>query len=131
MLHTISDKKAKRSEIDKEITSLVNTEVILKNRYNISTSIDIVDFLADHQLTFRGKIHAFESEVEGGNGLFSSLFNYVVEKDQCLPEIIKSIPRNATYTRSDLQNELIVAISSIVTEGIRQEIGKYLVYNQS
>ena len=49
----------------KEITSLVNTEVIEINRYYFSTLIDVVAFLATHKLTFREKIDAFESEDEG------------------------------------------------------------------
>ena len=48
----------------------------------------MVTLLATHQLAFRGKIDTFESEDEGGSGLFSGLFNYTVEKDQCLHEII-------------------------------------------
>ena len=83
----------------------------------------MVAFLATHQLAFRGKIDAFESEDEGGNGLFLSLFNHTLEKDQRLRAIIKTIPRNATYASPDTQNELIVAMCSIVTEGIKQEIG--------
>ena len=39
-------------------------------RYNFSTLIDIVVFLATHQLASRGKIDTFESEDEGGNGFF-------------------------------------------------------------
>ena len=81
--------------------------------------------MATRQLAFRGKIDAFESEHEGENGLFKSLFNYIVEKDQRLRAIIKAIPRNAKYTSLDTQNELITAINSIVTEGIKQEIGNF------
>ena len=48
-----------------------------------------------------------------------SLFNYTVEKDQRLRAIIKTIPRNATYTSPDVQNELIAAMSSVVIEDIK------------
>ena len=70
--------KIKRSEMGEEITSLINTEPIEKNRYYFPTLIDIA---AAHELVFRKKIDAFESEDEGGNGLFLNLFNYSVEKD--------------------------------------------------
>ena len=73
----------------------------------------MIDFLAPHHFTFRGIIDVFESEDEGGNGLFLSLFNYTVEKDESFRAIIKTISRNATYTRPDMQNELIAAISSL------------------
>ena len=79
--------------------------------------------MATHQLAFRGKIDAFESKDERGNGLFLSLFNYTVEKDQRLRAIIKTIPRNATYTNPDMQNELIDAMSSVLTKDIKQKIG--------
>ena len=62
--------KIKRYEMGEEITLLVNTEVTERNRYYFSILIDIVAVLATHQLAFRGKIDAFESE--GRNGLFLS-----------------------------------------------------------
>ena len=75
----------------KEATSLVNTVAIERNPYYFPTLIDmVVAFLATHQLAFRGKTDAFESEDEGRNGLFLSLFNYTVEKDQRLQKIIKT-----------------------------------------
>ena len=46
-----------------------------------------------------------------------------MEKDQRLREIMKTIPRNATYTSPDMQNELIAATSAVATSGIMQEIG--------
>ena len=79
--------------------------------------------MATHQLRLRGKIDAFESEHKGENGLYLSLFYYTVEKDQHLRAIIKTISRNATYISLDTQNKLISAMSSVVTEGIKHEIG--------
>ena len=78
----------------------------------------MVAFLATHQLAFIEKIDAFESENEGGHRLLLSLFNYTIEKDHHLRAIIKTIPRNATYTNPYIQNELIAGTSSVVTEGI-------------
>ena len=46
-----------------------------------------------------------------------------MEKDQRLGGTIRTTPRNATYTSPDMQNELIAAMSAVVTEGIKQEIG--------
>ena len=65
----------------KEITSSVNTKAIERNRYHFSTLIDIVAFLAIHQLAFRAEIDAFKSEYEGK---WTLLFNYTVEKNQRL-----------------------------------------------
>ena len=56
----------------KEITSLINTVAIERNRYHYySTLIDILAFLATHQSAFRRKIDAFESEDEGEMDSFS------------------------------------------------------------
>ena len=121
--YNICKEKIKRSEMCKEIALVVNTEAIERNRYYFATLIDVVVFLATHQLAFRGKIDTWESEDEGGKGLFSSLFSCNVRKDLRLLTIIKTIPRNAIYASPDMQNELIAAMSSVVTEGIKQEIG--------
>ena len=47
--------------MDKEITLLVNTEAIERNRHYFSALIDRVAFSATHQLALRGKIDAFET----------------------------------------------------------------------
>ena len=46
----------------------------------------------------------------------------MLKKKQCLRAIIKTILQNTTYINPDMQNELIAAMSSVVTEGIKQEI---------
>ena len=91
----------------KKITSLVNTEAIKRNRYYFSILVDIVVFLATHLLTFKRKIDPLESEDKEESGLLLNVFNYPIEKDQRLRAIIKTIPRNATYTTPHMQNELI------------------------
>ncbi|CAM4599721.1 unnamed protein product [Leuciscus chuanchicus] len=48
---------------------------------------------------------------------------YTLRKDHHLAEITKSIPRNATYTSHDVQNEVIEMMSAILTEEIVREIG--------
>ena len=77
---------------------MVNTQAIERSRYNFSTSIDIIAFLSIHQLVFKGKIDAFESEDEGENGLFLNMFIYTVKNDQCLCAIIKlSLEMQCTF----------------------------------
>ena len=75
--------------MDEEIPSLVNIEAVERNCHHISTLIGKVAFLAIHQLSFRGKIDAFESKDEERNGLLFSLFNYTLEKDQRLCANVK------------------------------------------
>ena len=71
---------------------MINTQAIERNRYYFSMSIDIAAFLSTHQLVFKGKIDAFESEDEGENGLFLNMFIYTVENDQCLCAKLKLSP---------------------------------------
>ena len=66
-------------------------------------------------MAFKGKTDAFESKDEAGNGLFLSLFNYTLEKDQRLRAIIKTISGNARAISPDMQNELTAAMNSVVT----------------
>ena len=58
--YSIWKEKIKRSEMVKEITLLVNTEAIERNRYYFST----LALLVTHQLAFREKIDAFESKTK-------------------------------------------------------------------
>jgi len=93
------------------------------NKYCISPRIDVIEFLATHQLAFRGTVEAFSSMKDGGSGLFLSLLNFFIKKDPQLTEIVKTVPRNATYASHEIQNELVDVMSSIVKEAIVQEVG--------
>ena len=53
---------------------------------------------------------------DGGSELFLSLLNFSIKKDRRLTEIVKMVPRNATYTSHEIQNELIDVLGSIVKE---------------
>jgi len=53
---------------------------------------------------------------DGGSELFLSLLNFSIKKDRRLIEIVKTVPRNATYTSHEIQNELIDVLGSIVKE---------------
>ncbi|CAM4655053.1 unnamed protein product [Leuciscus chuanchicus] len=117
--------KEKVSRIDKgkEISTLLYAEQIQRNRYYMSSLIDVVEFLVSNQLPLRGKIEAFDHMDEGGSGLFMSLLEFSIRKDPQLAEIVKTIPKNATYTSHEIQNELVAVMSSIVTDAIVKEIG--------
>ncbi|XP_049323536.1 zinc finger protein 862-like [Astyanax mexicanus] len=61
---------------------------------------------------------------EDGCGLFLSLFEFSLRKDAELARISKTIPRNATYTSHDIQNNLIDVMSALVKEHIVKEVGE-------
>ena len=85
----------------------------------------MVEFLASNQLPLRGTLDAFSDMSEGGSGLFLSLFSYTLKTDPKLAEICKHIPRNATYTSPEMQNQMIEAMSNVVTEAIVKDIGTH------
>ncbi len=51
-------------------------------------------------------------------GYFLSLFEFALRKDAELAKIAKTIPRNATYTSHDIQNDLRDVMSALVREHI-------------
>ncbi|KAL0968294.1 hypothetical protein UPYG_G00264930 [Umbra pygmaea] len=112
-----------RRNTGNEVSTLVNADQLRKNRYYVSSLIDVVGFLVENQLPLRGKIDAFDDMSEGGSGLFLSMLYYTIQKDPELANVVKTIPRNATYTCHDMQNELIRTLSNVVTEAIVEEVG--------
>uniref|UniRef100_A0A8C1RPS8 DUF4371 domain-containing protein n=1 Tax=Cyprinus carpio TaxID=7962 RepID=A0A8C1RPS8_CYPCA len=113
-----------RRNMGNEVSTLVNADQLRKNRYYVSSLIDVVGFLVENQLPLRGKIDAFDDMSEGGSGLFLSMLYYTIQKDPELANVVKTIPRNATYTCHDMQNELIRTLSNVVTEAIVEEVGE-------
>lgn len=113
----------RRIDCGKEISTLLNADQLNRNRYYVSALIDVVGFLAENQIPFRGSLDNFEDMSDGHSGLFLSLLNYTLKKDTELAEIIKHIPRNASYTSPEMQNELICTLSNVVTDAIVEEVG--------
>ncbi|KAL7395107.1 hypothetical protein ABVT39_010232 [Epinephelus coioides] len=116
--------KERRIHTSKEISTLINTDQLQRNRYYLSAIIDVVEFLAVNQLPFRGNHDAYSDMNEDGCGLFLSLFEFALRKDAELAKIAKTIPRNATYTSHDIQNNLIDVMSALVREHIVKEVGE-------
>ncbi|KAL7407295.1 hypothetical protein ABVT39_006367 [Epinephelus coioides] len=116
--------KERRIHTSKEISTLINTDQLQRNRYYLSAIIDVVEFLAVNQLPFRGNHDAYSDINEDGCGLFLSLFEFALRKDAELAKIAKTIPRNATYTSHDIQNNLIDVMIALVREHIVKEVGE-------
>lgn len=115
--------KEHRSQKGLEISTLVNTDQLKRNRYYLSSIIDMIEFLCANQLPLRGDQDAFSSLLDGGSGLFLSLFQYTLRKDTELRNVVKTIPRNATYTSHKIQNQVIEVMSTLVTEETIREVG--------
>ncbi|KAL7404136.1 hypothetical protein ABVT39_010269 [Epinephelus coioides] len=112
-----------RSATCTEVATLVNEGQLPRNRSYLSAIVDIIEFLVTHQQPLRGSLDALESREEGGSGLFLSMMEYTLRKDTALAQIFSTIPKNATYTSHEIQNEMIVLMSEIVTNEIVTEIG--------
>ncbi|XP_063039724.1 uncharacterized protein LOC134434959 [Engraulis encrasicolus] len=116
--------KEKRRETGQEISTLLNDDQLERNRYYLSSVIDVIEFLSVNQLPFRGDHDSFDSRDESGCGLFLSLFEYTLRKDPKLAKIALTMPRNARYTSHEIQNEIVDIMSTMVTEHIVREVGE-------
>lgn len=101
--------KVLRDEQNKEISQLLSDNVLATRRYYVSSIVDVVIFLASNELAFRGN---WDIAMKSEDGLFQSLFEYTLEKDEKLRQAVKIIPKNATYTSPNIQNDLITSAVS-------------------
>ena len=116
----------KRKSVNKQQGNFHNAQFKCNRKEQVvlySSLIGVIEFLATHELAFRGTVEAFSSMEDGGSGLFLSLLNFTIKEDPRLTEIVKTVPRNGTYASHEIQNELIDVMSSIVKEAIEQEVG--------
>ena len=84
-----------RRKNNKEISTLVNDETLENNRFYVSALIDIVKFLAVEEMPFRGD--------ETLDRKFAHLFEFICQRDSKLTEIVKNIPKTATYNSPFIQ----------------------------
>lgn len=83
--------RERRASTGKEISTLLNAEQLQKNRYYMSSIIDIIGFLGENQLPLPGKLDAFDNMAEGGR-VFLSLLDYTIKKDPLLADAVKKLP---------------------------------------
>jgi hypothetical protein len=91
-----------------EISSLVNDEVLQRNRYYVTSIAEIIQFLAVNELPMRGSYNIEEHEEQ-------SLFKKLME-------CYKGIPRNATYLSPEIQNDVIQILTDCVRESIVDDV---------
>lgn len=103
----------------KGIAQLLSNDVLEMRRYYVSSILDIIVFLSSNELAFRGN---WDMVKKAEDGLFTSLFEYTMKKDDRLKAAVQIIPKNATYTSPEIQNELISATVSCVRESIVQKV---------
>ena len=84
-----------RIESNASISTLVNDETLERNRYYVSSIIQVVQFLIVHELALRGN---WDKIQHGDTGLFTSLFEHALRKDAKLKAVYDTISQNAKYT---------------------------------
>lgn len=112
-IHNVAIWKEKemRDNSSKGISHLLSNDVIQKRQYYVKSLIGVVKFLASNELPFRGD---WNPEAHTENGLFSNLMEYTVETDDKLKQCLSSMPKNASYTSPEIQNELIEIMAKLV-----------------
>lgn len=128
--------KRMRQTANKEISTMINCEQLARNRYYVSSIVDVIHFLVSNELPLRGRfdsapeINANEdgsdfltTNLTHSSGLFLKLFEYTLKKDKVLRDAYMTIPVNATYTSHDIQNVIIQLMADVVTKCIVDEVG--------
>ncbi|KAK7603344.1 hypothetical protein V9T40_003346 [Parthenolecanium corni] len=108
-----------RSTINQEVSTLVNDNVLSKHRYYVRSVFEVIQFLAAHELPFRGD---YVKEDHSETGLFRALFEYTLKKDQELQNCLKCIPENAKYLSPEIQNEIIEIMASCIRSEVAKDI---------
>lgn len=105
---------------NKEVSTLVNENVLFMNRYYMTSVLDVIKFLAVNELPLRGDVE--EDDNCPHSGLFKQLFRYTINKDTKLAEAMKCIPKVATYHSPDMQNEIISELAKMVQKKIVDKV---------
>lgn len=98
---------------------LVGKTQLEKNRYYVKSIGSVVKFLCVNEQGFHGTTET-TSNSDKSAGLFLSLFEYTLEKDPLLADIVKGIPKHAKYTLKDIQNEIIAKLADMVLSEIKR-----------
>lgn len=114
-----TDKEMQKKKLDTNasVSVQLTSDVYTRRRYYVKSIAQVVQFLAVNELPLRG---SWEEGKE--RGMFTSLFEYTLTKDKQLADIAKSIPRNATYTSPEVQNDVIRIMAKMVSNGVAEDV---------
>ncbi len=108
----------KRCELGQSVSTLVNDKQLERNRYYVSSVVQVVQFIISNELAVRGSWDKVCCET----GLFMNLFNYTLKMDKKLADIYNTIPANAKYTSWKIQNEVIDMMSEMVANSVATDV---------
>lgn len=112
-------KKEARRKTSTQVSRLLTSDVIEKRQYYVISLIGVVKLLASNELPFRGE---WDPDTQSESGLFSKILKCTLKKDERLKPCLDVIPKNATYTSAEIQNELIGIMADFVRELIVEEV---------
>ena len=111
--------------ISRQINSSWET-TIANNRHYIISILKILLYLSRQGIA----IHAHRDDDSSTNqGNFLELLDLVAEHDTVLQHKIANIPRNATYTSPQIQNDLLHIIAGMVQSRIITDVRKAGIYS--
>lgn len=113
--------KQSREGSNTQISTLLNETVLAKRRFYFTAIVETVLFLVKNELPLRGDWDQGEHEELG---LFRSLFQFILQKDDHLRECQETMPLNALYTSAQIQNEIIHTIAEVLRTKIVSEINE-------
>lgn len=111
--------KILRESKKKEVSQLACGDVLSLRRYYVRSILDVIIFLALNELAMRGN---WDINAKAEDGLFQSLFDYTLKKDELLQKAVKLIPKNATYTSPEIQNDLITSAVFCTRQSIVKKV---------
>ncbi|KAJ1687974.1 hypothetical protein LUZ63_019364 [Rhynchospora breviuscula] len=114
------DLKNSMSHIENVIVKR-NKKVVLDSRLRLKTSIDAVRWLTFQACAFRGHDESSESMNQGN---FLEMIKILATYNNSVKEVVlENAPKNAKYTSSTVQKEILHTFAHKVQKTIREEIG--------
>lgn len=115
---TWSELKCREASAETIDCMLVGKTQLEKNRYYVKSIGGVAKFLCINEQGLRGTTES-TSNNDTSAGLFLNLFEYTLEKDAFLADIVKGIPKHAKYTSKDIQNEITETLADMVLSEIK------------
>ena len=98
-----------------------DNEVVTLHHKHIMTVLDIILFLAQQELAFRGDDESTDS-LNRGN--FLELFDFICKYYPAVKEMFDKLPANSKLISPDIQNELLEASKQELLDIIKSEVQK-------
>lgn len=108
-----------REENQSSVHEILTNTTLAKRRYYMTAIVETIIFLIENEVGFRGN---WDEEQHKEDGIFQNLFEFKLKDNEYLRECQECMPRNATYTSPEIQNEIISIIAQVVRKAIIEEI---------